>query len=264
METTTTNQIILNKTDEYAFAHLLLKLGEMLIDAGGEIYRVEHTLKQVAKAYGALSVNVFMITAFMVITLKFPDDRKITESRQVKHGVNTNFTKLEKVSKLCDDCCKNPVSINVLASRIEECDLKPNNKAFYIGSVIAAFFFCILFSGTLIDAVFAGALGLLAAFLIKKIGPLCKNNIVLNMIAAFVFGALAYFLTKAIPALTMDTIVIADIMILLPGLTLTNGIRDVLVGDTISGVNQFIESVLWTGGLAIGIVIAFWAMGGVM
>ena len=53
---------------------------------------------------------------------------------------------------------------------------------------------------------------------------------------------------------------IGDIMLLIPGILMTNSIRDILIGDTISGVMRLVESLLWAGALAC----AIWFVGGVL
>ena len=55
---------------------------------------------------------------------------------------------------------------------------------------------------------------------------------------------------------------IGDIMLLIPGIAMTNAVRDVLVGDTISGIMRLIETLLWAGSLACGFMIAIWLIGG--
>ena len=51
-------------------------------------------------------------------------------------------------------------------------------------------------------------------------------------------------------------------MLLIPGLALTNAIRNILVGNTISGVMRLIEAVLWALGLAMGFMLAMFLVGG--
>ena len=59
-----------------------------------------------------------------------------------------------------------------------------------------------------------------------------------------------------------DKIIIGDIMLLIPGFVMTNSLRDMLVGDTISGIMRFTESLLWAIGLASGFMLAIWLIGG--
>ena len=45
---------------------------------------------------------------------------------------------------------------------------------------------------------------------------------------------------------------IGDIMLLIPGLMSTNAIRDVLIGDTLSGIIRLIAALLLAAALALG------------
>lgn len=58
-----------------------------------------------------------------------------------------------------------------------------------------------------------------------------------------------------------DKIMIGDIMLLIPGIAITNSIRDMLMGDTIAGIMRLIESILWAGALASGFMASIWMVG---
>ena len=59
----------------------------------------------------------------------------------------------------------------------------------------------------------------------------------------------------------IDKIMIGDIMLLIPGVAFTNAVRNVLIGDTISGLMRLVESVLWAGAIACGFVLSIWVTG---
>ena len=63
------------------------------------------------------------------------------------------------------------------------------------------------------------------------------------------------------PVLQLDKIIIGYIMLLIPGLAMTNAVRDILVGNTISGSLRLTESLLWAGALACGFMLAIWITG---
>ena len=56
--------------------------------------------------------------------------------------------------------------------------------------------------------------------------------------------------------LHMDMILIGDIMLLIPGIAMTNAIRNMLGGNTISGVIRLTESLIWAAALAGGFMTA--------
>lgn len=51
-------------------------------------------------------------------------------------------------------------------------------------------------------------------------------------------------------------------MLLVPGIPFTNAIRDILLGDIISGSLRLVEAVLLAAMLALGMMAAIWLMGG--
>ena len=68
-------------------------------------------------------------------------------------------------------------------------------------------------------------------------------------------------LAALLPALHMDKILIGDIMLLIPGLAMTNAIRNTLLGNTISGVVRLAESLIWAAALAGGFMVALLIVG---
>ena len=54
----------------------------------------------------------------------------------------------------------------------------------------------------------------------------------------------------------MDKILIGDIMLLIPGLAMTNAVRNILLGNTISGLVRLADSLLWAAALAGGFMVA--------
>ena len=60
-----------------------------------------------------------------------------------------------------------------------------------------------------------------------------------------------------------DKVLIGIIMLLIPGIILTNSIRDILLGDIISGSLRLVEAILMAATLALGMMAAIWLMGGI-
>ena len=83
---------------------------------------------------------------------------------------------------------------------------------------------------------------------------ICKNKVLFNFLAAFCVGSLISLACRALPALHGDKIIIGDIMLLIPGLAFTNAVKDIFIGDTISGVMRLIETILWAAALALGLL----------
>ena len=85
---------------------------------------------------------------------------------------------------------------------------------------------------------------------------------IFNLFCSLLTGVCICLIAKLYPQLHADKIMIGDIMLLIPGMVMTNSVRDILVGDTISGVMRFIESLLWAGAIACGFMLSISLIGG--
>ena len=210
-----------NSARHSALLHRLLDIGELLMASGAEVNRVEDTLTRMGKAYGASHMNVFVITTSIVITMIFPDGTERTQTRRIRNGGSTDFTLLEDLNALSRRCCANPLPVEDLKEKIEEIRArKHSDLLYYVGNVVGAGSFTAFFAGTLPDVIAAGCL----------------------------LGGTV----RALPFLHMDAIMIGEVMLFVPGIAMTNAVRDVLSGDTMAGMMRLLESLLWTVALACG------------
>ncbi len=253
----------LTKGEEYKLLHLLLDMGELMFCSGGEVHRVENTLTLMGKAYGAVETNVLVITASIVITMKFADGNLITESRRVENPGSNKLWRLENLNALSRKCCEQQIPIDQLETEIKNCKKPTNLWLFYLGSALAAGAFSVFFGGSIFDGLASSFFALIVCFFQRKFVNIFPNNIIFNLVCSFVVGVLISLTSKFIPLLSDDMVIIGVIMLLIPGIAFTNSVRDILVGDTISGIMRLIESLLWAAGIAIGFMLAILLVGGI-
>lgn len=65
-----------------------------------------------------------------------------------------------------------------------------------------------------------------------------------NIICSFIIGTGICLTARLIPVLNLDKVMIGDIMLLIPGIAMTNAIRDIIMGDTVSGTMRLVESTI--------------------
>ena len=83
-----------------------------------------------------------------------------------------------------------------------------------------------------------------------------NNAPVINVLVSFIAGILAVFAVKFNFGQNLDIIVISNIMLLIPGVALTNALRDMIKGDTMSGTNRLIETILIAAAVSFGFDMA--------
>ena len=240
---------------------LFMDIGAMMIRNGSEVKRVEDTLRRMGAAYGAERMDVFAITSTLVCTMNMPDGRVCSMTRGTRDGTKTDFLKLERINALSREYCRKPFDMDELKARIDEIEqaAAPRLRV-CVGSVLAAGTLAVFFGGSVFDGITAAVFAVMIWLMQVYFAPICTNNILFNFLCSFVTGVLIGVSGRVLP-IHPDKVMIGDIMLLIPGLALTNAVKDMFVGDTITGSLRLVESVLWAAGIACGFALAVFITG---
>lgn len=237
----------------------LLNIGENLLGSGAEINRVEDTLERIGKACGAVKVHAFVITEAIVLTISFGGEAELTQIRRIKGGQSHNFYKIDKLNSLSREICSGLLSPEEFYEQLESVARhSENRKKLYVGSVLGAGSFTLFFGGSAWEAVAVAVLGCLICWMQIHIEPLWDNSTIYLFFTSLFIGVIICALAKADPGLKADNIMIGDIMLLVPGIAITNAARDMLVGDNISGILRLTEALLRAAALALGFSAAIY------
>lgn len=247
------------------FLGVLIRMGEALQNCGAEVYRVEDTLNRIGYAYGAEDVNAFVITSSIVLTIKMPGQEPQTQTCRLTKASGNDLLMLERLNAFSRQICVTTPSVERIHAQLDEIlaqYFSPKKRLF--GSVLAASSFALFFGGTFGDALLAGCVAWLIWLMQEKVAPLCLNRIEFQFVASFVSGAVVFLVCGLLPVFHANEVMIGDIMLLIPGIMLTNSVRDILLGDIISGLLRLAEAFLLAAALALGIMAAIWLVGGVL
>lgn len=252
----------LTRQEQSRLLDCLLEMGDLLLDCGAEIGRVEDTLSRMGHAYGAAQMDVFVIPSIISISMGFPDSDPITETRRIHSFGNTDFYRLEKINAMSRQCSTEPIPLDELRERLDKVahGRKPFSMVFW-GSILGGGAFAVFFGGSLWDGLVAAAFAAVICLLQSRLGKTQLGVVASNLMVSLVIGLGVGLVAELIPALHMDKILIGDIMLLIPGLAMTNAIRNTLVGNTISGVVRLAESLIWAAALAGGFMVALVIVG---
>jgi len=240
----------------------LLDMGQTMLSKGAGVRRVEDTLQRMGLALGASEMHVFAISSSLLVTMKLPDGSAFTQSRRINRPDDTDFFCIEELNALSRKCCAGQLSFEDLDASLEQImSRRTSSKKILAGSMLAAGSLCVFFGGSLADGIFAALTGALIVVMQIYFSPLASSRMIFNLVSSFVSGTVICLLCQFIDILHPDKIMIGDIMLLIPGIALTNAIRDVMTGDTISGIMKLVESLLWAGALACGFMTAMYITG---
>lgn len=244
------------------FVHLLLMMSESYIQCGAEIWRVEDMLNRIGYSYGAKEVNAFVITSSIVLTIRYDDEHIETQTKRIRKGGNTDLGRLEKLNALSRKMCIEKINVDQFEKELNMILNKKEKKIeLLLGDIIASGAFALFFGGNIIDVIVAAFVGLIVYFMQIYVEPICMNSIVFKFIGSFITGAIITILASIIFNCHRNVVMIADIMLLIPGVMFTNSLRDALLGDTLSGTLRFIEAMLLASAVVVGFITSIFLFG---
>ena len=240
-----------------------LDIGEQMLISGAEVGRVEAAIRFICTAYGCSRTDVFTITSSIVVSAAWPDGSHATQTRRIT-GTRTDLTRLHRLNSLSREICADRPSYEYVQTRLSEiCAQKPYPLWLEaLGSALIAFSFAVFFGGALIDGLAAGVLGLCLRYTTWLLQKAAMNQIFVNVVASFLLSLGAILLVRVGVGHDVNKIIIGNIMLLIPGIALTNSLRDMISGDIMTGMLRFLDAVLVAAAIAAGYILAAQLLGG--
>lgn len=235
----------------------ILNIGEAMLQCGAEIFRVEDSLYRMYKSYGFMTYDVYVIPSNIQVTVETPEGEIITQIRHIESS-EPNFDQLDYLNNLCRYVCQNtPDEKEMREKYLEVINREPQKRITrYAAGIMGGTGFAVFFGCNVRDAIVA----LIVSVMIVAVGDwLAKresNLMVYNAILSFISEVIIIVALKMGVADHPDRIMIGIVMLLISGLGTTNGIRDLLQRDFISGFINIMNSFLGAAGIAFGIGLA--------
>ena len=240
-----------------------LDIGEQMLISGAEAGRVETAIRYICTAYGCVRTDVFTITSSIVVSVAAADGSRVTQTRRIT-GTHTDLTRLHRLNNLSRDICANVPDYAYVRAQLEEiCE----NKTFplwleALASALIGGSFAVFFGGSLIDGLVAAALGFGLRYCTWILQHVAMNQIFVNVVASFLLSVSAILLVRTGLGQDVNKIIIGNIMLLIPGIALTNSLRDMISGDIMTGFLRFFDAVLVAAAIAAGYILAAKLLGG--
>ncbi len=235
----------------------ILDIGEAMLQSGAENFRLEDSLYRMCRSYGFVHYDVYVIPSNIQITVETPDGDIITQIRHIE-STDLDFDRLDYLNNLSRYVCQNKPDEKLLHEKyLEVMNREQQPPALrYIAGVMGGTGFAVFFGCNLMDAVVAVIASLIIVVVGKWLSRRESNLMIYNMILAFLAEAFIIEAVRFGIGSHPERIMIGIVMLLISALGTTNGIRDLLQRDFISGFLNIMNSFLGAAGIAFGIALA--------
>ena len=240
-----------NKFSKEESIAVALLMGEILLRSGAETYRVEDTIKRVGHMQGYKDIQPF-VTPTLIMVGDSSSDNKFSMLR-----IKSRSTNLSKIAAISDFSYNYSNKDHSLEDLLEYLNKIKNKPAYNKYSVIAATgitsaCFTVMLGGSIHDFIASIFIGSTAMYGYQYLDKHYSSFFLSNAFAGFLVGGLAC-LAGMFYKSEVDKVIVGAIMPFVPGLSFTNGIRDFLSGDLISGNSRIAEAVMIGSSVALGV-----------
>jgi len=239
--------------DYNTLLELATDLGYRLAMSGAETFRIEESIRRILAAYGTES-EVFAIPNCLTVSIETQSGEPMTRMRRIGfHG--NDLDTVEKYSNLSRRICAEKPEPKLARAWLEETDASVRSYSLPIlllGNFLGAFGFSIVFGGSFVDGFCSGISGLLIGLISHCLGKRKVNPFFTTIAAAFIMALASYIMGAVGIAKSTDMVNLGALMILVPGLVFTNAMRDIIFGDTNSGINRIVQVLLVAAAIALG------------
>lgn len=242
---------------------VFLDIGEVLLCAGGEVNRVEDTIRRIGTAYGFTRVDIFTINNMMALTVHDTDGRIITQTRRIV-STSVDLEKVAGANELSREICSNPIPADEVKAKIDKIATHTVEYPVwvkYLAYVITSASFTVFFGGGWPEALISAITSVVLCTAVRTGVKLQVQPIIAILINSIVMTFTIAALTFAGKWASFDMVIMGNIMLLIPGLKLTTSIRDLITGDTVSGLMGICDALLKAFAIAIGCVAVMFVTG---
>lgn len=284
------------RNDTTLLAEVLGLAGMLILENGGDTHRAEETAERICDAAGRPGSDVLALPTGIMITIApycgasekavcadgerppaacpapsgdaETDYAPVSIIRRVKKRT-INLSKLERVNRAARGFTDGQLTLSETLLKLKEIDRAQKSNRFvsavYAG--ISSGLFAVLFGG----GWFEFLISFICGFAVQLLSAAFKRSSIFHFAISLIGGVIIASVAVAATAVAgfgnVDLIIIGSIMTLLPGLAMTNAIRDAMMGDLVSGVARLADVLLISLALAggVGIVLsAYISFGGVL
>ncbi len=233
----------------------------MTLQYGGGAYRAEDVYCRICRACGYSEAQISAENTALSASLQTRDSSYTTIFRVTRRGVN--LSKLDMINDISRGIADGSIELASAEKRLAEIEAAPGNRVAVtvLAAGLFSAFFTLLLGGKIWDFVLTFAIGAIISYVLSFFERADVYGFMNNLFGGIMdagIAMLAFIAAGHIGVeIQLDAVIVGAMMPLLPGLAMTNAIRDYISGDYISGTASVMEALSMAIALAAGAALSF-------
>lgn len=236
----------------------------IILENGGETFRAEETAVRICRAAGKPDTEVIALPTGIFISVRSEGGGAVTSVARIKER-SMNLCRIERANAFSRDFDGGRLTLDELSAKLTALrhSKLTSRPAVALFAGISSAMFTLLFEPSLsLSVLFDIAVTFICTFVAEYICTASRlrstHPFTVTFIGSAIMALIAELATGIFGIGDLGCIIIGAITPLLPGVSLTNAIRDTVMGDIVSGTARLTETVLTAVAIAggVGIVLA--------
>jgi len=232
---------------------IALSSGQMLISNGAEAYRVEETIERICNSYN-LECECLVTAKGVFISIVDGNNGKVTSLKKIRTR-RVDLYRIELINSFSRNIQNKPISYEEARKTLENIENAPyfTFPVRLFAASMTSFIYALFFNGTIYDAMVSAIISMGIYYILEKISRVGFFQFFEFFFSGFIIGSVSLIAQNLFPFINKGNVITGAIMILLPGVALTNGIKDIIYDDFMSGMVKFGEAMLVITAIGAGI-----------
>ncbi|WNG48809.1 threonine/serine exporter family protein [Archangium minus] len=239
-----------------------LRAGQIMLENGANMARVEETVTRFGTALGAERLDVFATPTGIVTTAIAQELHRTRIVRVLKTGIDLN--RVAAVNSLAERASSGELNRAQLRDALEQIARAPRRfgdvlTVLAVGMGCACF--ALLFGGNAIDAGVAGVASSAGQALREWLGRLQMGRLAMTFLVTLLAAGLGLVGARVLGTPEPGLALAASVLLLVPGVLMVSSVADLFRGDTLSGLSRATSAVLVVAVVGAGLYVVLLVSG---
>jgi uncharacterized membrane protein YjjP (DUF1212 family) len=229
------------------------RAGRLMLENGSETNRVQDTVNTLCLSLGMREADSFATPTGLMLSAVDLEGRSYSTVTRVTHRT-IDLEKVTRIFELARSIARRALDAETVERELDGVEATRNYPAWVKIAVGAGTAACctLLFGGSWREALATLPVGGLVKLLSILLGKIRFNDFFINIVGGMLAAVLAFSSVALGLAGRGDKVIIGSIMLLIPGITMVNAIRDTIAGDLVAGISRTVEAAIVATAIAIG------------
>lgn len=235
---------------------LALEAGKIILKNGGEIFRVEETIRRICGRFHVDHVETFILSHAIFVSAENEAEETYTRVMHLPLS-SPHLGIVAEVNNLSREISAGHVGIEEAAERLQEIEKIPPKSGYFqvLSAGLGSGAFAFLLGSTAPESIVAFFIGCILYVWVLFSKKVNLSKIIVNIVGGAIITSLAVLVTRmpGLGFLRLDGMIIGAIMPLISGVAFVNAIREIADSDFLSGTVRMIDALLGFVYIAIGV-----------